>query len=251
MLFLIFFFARLIQIKGHCDLLIDDRSDCGYPGISKIECLDRNCCWVPFSAGDLRNPPWCTTIANDTCGYSVLTPNLLQDQCNRSRTAKLSIEYPYKDVLRVKITRSLDEFQIPDQLYPTHPLGSNNSALSYKSFTDKNDNYNFKIGRISSNETIWNTDLQDNQSASSIKMKYLYTQIGSLLPLNHTIFGLGYHAGKIRVLPGQRLALFARDSPTVENQNLYSAHPFYLQVQDGKAHGVVKYFLFYSLQYII
>lgn len=233
-------FAILISVlqvtKDHCDLLIDDRSECGYPGISKIECEDRNCCWIPFSTNDLRNPPWCSKHASNYCGYTMLSSNLLQDKCNHSRTANIAVENIYEDVLRVKIVRSSGDFQVPGTLYENE----NASKLKFESFTDKYDNFNFKIIRTHTDQVIWNTDLSnDPLSASSIVMKLMYTQVGSRLPSNHSIFGLGYHAGKLKVESGNRLTLFARDSPTIENQNLYGAHPFYLQIQDGKAHGVV------------
>lgn len=251
---LILILRKFFQINANCDVLVDDRNECGYPGISKTECLDRNCCWVPFSASDLRNPPWCSSRTSNSCGYSLFTNHTLKDRCNESNITSLFVDYPYKDVLRVKIIRSENEFQIPDQLYPKLSIVSNHSELEYKSFKDENGNFNFKIDRISSNETIWNTDLQDDQFASSIKMKYLYTQIGSKLPLNHAIYGLGYHTGKLKINPGQILALYARDSPTVENQNLYGAHPFYIQVQNGKAHGVVlriKFIVEYNCLFLV
>ena len=230
-------------VKEHCDLLIDDRSECGFPGIGRIECEDRNCCWIPFSLDDIRNPPWCSKPSNDSCGYSSIPDNnkLLQDRCNTSRTANITVQWIDENILRVKIIRTNGEFQVPESIYPTGNESNLNDKklLGYEFFNDKNSNFNFKIYRADTNETIWDTDLQNQFSSSSIRMKSHYTQIGSKLPLNHSIFGLGYHAGKLKVEPGSRLALFARDSPTVEGQNLYGSHPFYLQIQNNKAHGVV------------
>ena len=230
-------------IEGHCDLLIDDRNECGYPGIERVECEDRNCCWIPFSQDDLRNPPWCSKPASDSCGYSLIpgNENLLQDRCNSSRTANITIEMIDANILSVKIIRTKGEFQVPSSIYPilNYSTSINEKLLDYKTYEDQNNNFNFKIYRTDTNETIWETDLLNQASSSSIQMKSFYTQIGSKLPLDHSIFGLGYHAGKLKVEPGTRIALFARDLPTIEGQNLYSAHPFYLQLQNGKAHGVV------------
>lgn len=241
-LLLFYSFVTCYFVSGHCDLLIDDRFECGYPGIMKVECEDRNCCWIPFSQDDLRNPPWCTIPAQDTCGYTMKSSNILQDRCNLSRTAYFSVENIDGDILRVKIRRSKGEFQVPDWIYPEirKERFKNESSLKLEMFSDKNENFNFKITRNNSNETIWDTDFKEQTSASSFKLKFMYTQIGSRLPTNHSIFGLGYHAGSLNIEPGTRLALFARDSPTIENQNLYGAHPFYIEIRNGKAHGVVN-----------
>lgn len=251
------FLAVIIRtaVMGHCDLLIDDRSECGYPGIGSVECEDRNCCWIPFSPDDIRNPPWCSKPTSDSCGYSLVTDNnnkdLLQDRCNSSRTADISVKWIDENILRVKIVRSQGEFQVPESIYPAASIDTkvidNKKLLGFEAFEDQNFNFNFKIYRTDTNETIWNTDLQDQASSSSIRMKHLYTQVGSKLPLKYSIFGLGYHAGKLKVEPGSRLALFARDSSTIEGQNLYGSHPFYLQIQDEKAHGVVIIYNVYTI----
>ena len=236
----ILIFKRVI---GHCDLLIDDRSECGYPGIERVECEDRNCCWIPFSPDDLRNPPWCSKPANNSCGYALVpdNPDLLQDRCNSSRNADINIQAIDENILRVKIIRSKGEFEVPDSIYPllSYSKITHQKSLEYEAFEDEYKNFNFRIYRADTNETIWNTYLSNPTSSSSIRLKYLYTQIGSQLPLNHSIFGMGYHSGKLKVEPGSRITLFARDSSTIAGQNLYSAHPFYLQIQNNRAHGVV------------
>lgn len=231
-------------VKGHCDLLIDDRRECGYMGISKVECEDRNCCWIPFSQKDLRNPPWCVLPISNPCGYTFTSPNTLQDQCNSSRLVNLTVQNIDQDILRVKIERSKGEFHVPEWIYPEIDQSrlQNTSELNFKAFFDQNNNFNFEINRNNSEKNvIWNTELkEDSLSSSSFQMKFMYTQVGSQLPVNHSIYGLGYHAGILKVEPGTRLALFARDSPTVENQNLYGAHPFFIEIRNGTAHGVVN-----------
>ena len=237
--------------NGHCDLLIDDRAECGFTGITKVECEDRNCCWIPFSQEDLRNPPWCSFPASNACGYTMISSGILQDQCNISRTANISVQSIDGDILRVKITRSSREFVMPEWIYPeikpTRLMKMNDSSeseLNLKNFSDQNNNFNFKIMRKDTKEPLWDTYLNDPMSSSSFRMKSMYTQIGSELPFNHSIYGLGYHAGSLKVKTETRLALFSRDSPTLENQNLYSSHPFYIEMRKGKAHGVVKNELF-------
>lgn len=239
LVFILFLLIRFIN--GHCDLLIDDRVDCGYAGISKIECEDRNCCWMPFSAEDLRNPPWCIFPQPDYCGFARISPNKLQDRCNSSRLVDILVENISEDILRVKLTRSHNEFQVPYWIYPEIKINySNDYKLKFQEFSDKNGNFNFKITRNNSNFVLWNTDLADSFSSSSFRMKSMYTQVGSIIPLNHSIYGLGYHAGSLKINPVTRLTLFARDSPTLENQNLYGVHPFYMEIRNGSAHGVVK-----------
>ncbi|CAJ0911530.1 7759_t:CDS:2 [Entrophospora sp. SA101] len=38
---------------------------------------------------------------------------------------------------------------------------------------------------------------------------------------------------------GTLQTIWTRDAPTPIDQNVYGAHPFYLEMRDGKAHGVV------------
>jgi hypothetical protein len=105
-LVLLFLFLKLKTVlEQHCDLLIDDRSECGFPGIEKIQCEERNCCWIPFALNDIRNPPWCSEPANKSCGYKQITPTTLQDRCNSTRFANISIQYIGTSILRVSITQ--------------------------------------------------------------------------------------------------------------------------------------------------
>jgi alpha-glucosidase (family GH31 glycosyl hydrolase) len=245
-LVLLFLFLKLKTVlEQHCDLLIDDRSECGFPGIEKIQCEERNCCWIPFALNDIRNPPWCSEPANKSCGYKQITPTTLQDRCNSTRFANISVQYIGTSILRVSITRSFNEFTVPSSLFPNEANESSfTSELRFESFNDDFGNFNFKIIRLKDSSIIWDTNLPGNNSMSSIQMKNQYTQIGSRIPKNHNIYGLGYHAGPLKIPEGARLALYSRDAPSLPSQNLYSAHPFYLQLQNGTAHGVVSLFYF-------
>ena len=232
-------------IKSHCDLLVDNKIECGYTGMRKNECDILSCCWIPFSAEDFRNPPWCAKQLDQACGFRKINEKILQDCCNKTSQANIEILSEDSDTLRVKIIRSKNEFEVPESIYPAindRSQSHETSKLIFKDFNDHNGNYNFKIERTNSSEIIWDTDLKDDLSASSFQIKHMYTQIGSRLPLNHSIYGLGYHAGSLKISAGTRIALFARDSATFENQNLYGAHSVYLQIQNGKAHGIVILF---------
>lgn len=211
------------------------------------ECISKGCCWVQFSADDPRNPPWCCNPSLNRCGLRRISANHLQNTCNNTMQPIITqVSHPYPDTLRVKIMRSEDEFVIPNWITPDPSRSNinnsniNSNMVKYTEFNDSRGKFNFKIERCTnSSKVIWNTSFNYSSSSySSIRMDHMYTQIGTRLPSNHSIYGLGYHAGHLKLDVGTRLALFARDSATLEGQNLYGAHPFYMQVIGGLAHGV-------------
>lgn len=232
------------MVVGHCDLLIDERQECGFVGIGAMECRERGCCWIPHSEADPRNPPWCTIPGNRSCGYTgdtTLLTQVLHDVCNVTNRARFQASFPYDDIAHLSVSRETD-FQMPSWLYSPLPSGLNVSkSLDITLSLDPNQLLHFKVTRkTNGSNALWDTDTKNASHLSSFRLVDKYTQIGSVLPRGHHLFGLGYRAGGLRVRPGSRVALFARDSPTVTGQNLYGAHPFYLQMQDGQAHGVVR-----------
>jgi len=61
------------------------------------------------------------------------------------------------------------------------------------------------------------------------------------VPENANIYGFGEYSGPLRRNPDNtRQALYNRDIDTPEQQNLYGSHPFYMEVRNGTAHGVVR-----------
>ena len=85
-----------------CDLLVDERIECGFMGIKMSECISRGCCWVPFSADDPRNPPWCCNPSLNECGIRNILESSLINTCNNTmKSLNKTVSYPFADTLRV------------------------------------------------------------------------------------------------------------------------------------------------------
>ena len=63
-----------------------------------------------------------------------------------------------------------------------------------------------------------------------------YLEIGTTLPSNPNIYGLGERIHAFRLNPvGRTYTIFNKDQGTPVNLNLYGSHPFYLDVRTGSA----------------
>lgn len=73
----------------------------------------------------------------------------------------------------------------------------------------------------------------------SVTFEDQYLQIGTQLPSNPNIYGLGEHVCPLRLTSGQTYTMWNFDTATPVNLNLYGSHPFYLDLRSsGLAHGV-------------
>jgi hypothetical protein len=231
-------------VKTHCDVLIDELVDCGYYGISQLECLSLNCCWGASSSYEIRNPPWCFKPADPTCGYR-RAPNTdqLAPSCGQfGDPVQLQMGYPYQDIARITISRPSD-FPKLDDLYPAVTKSSSTEKepiIDIQEYTDSAGLVQFKVlRRDAANYTLFDTLTTNKTQSSAFRLTDQYSSISTQLQAGHFLYGLGYRAGKLRLLPGSVIAAWAFDQPTAEGQNLYGAHPFYIQIIDGKAHGIV------------
>ncbi|KND02724.1 uncharacterized protein SPPG_01807 [Spizellomyces punctatus DAOM BR117] len=71
------------------------------------------------------------------------------------------------------------------------------------------------------------------------KDQYIELVNTGIAPKNANIYGLGENVSALRKDPdGSIWTIFARDAPSPPNENLYGCHPVYMELRDGKAHGV-------------
>ncbi|CAJ0876250.1 14828_t:CDS:2 [Entrophospora sp. SA101] len=160
-----------------------------------------------------------------------------------SKYLKVIVEHQTKDRLRVKIFDPYDaRFEIPDNIVPIPDIELNseqNQDINYN-FTFTKDPFTFSIYRINNNgdaEKIIDTNVKNT---NTLVFEDQFMEMSFELPDDPFIYGLGEIVYALRRNPNGTLqTIWTRDAPTPIDQNVYGAHPFYLEMRDGKAHGVV------------
>jgi alpha-glucosidase len=231
------------------------RTDCGYVGINQQQCEAKGCCWSPASGGR-GDIPWCFYASNPASGYSVKSSAIRTDgmdltlalnspsgvfggSTNDISPLAVSVTYETQDRIRVKIyDSSRTRWEVPESFLPTSesraPAGSLSAGdLNYK-FTYTQSPFGFQVMRVSDGEVIFNTS-----TTRSLIFQDQYLEISSTLPDNANIYGFGERVDGYRLQNEQKTyTMWSLDSGTPPNQNLYGVHPYYMELRNGKAHGV-------------
>ncbi|CAG8451062.1 6860_t:CDS:2 [Ambispora leptoticha] len=92
--------------------------------------------------------------------------------------------------------------------------------------------FGFSVSRKNESGSIFDT------IGKNLIFKDQYIELSTSLPLDANIYGLGEVVSSFKRGTG-RFTIFTRDAACPENENLYGAHPFYIELRDGKAHGVL------------
>ena len=99
--------------------------------------------------------------------------------------------------------------------------------------------FNFAIIRKIDGQTIFNTS---SGSSDVLVFEEQFLEISTGLPDDANIYGLGESIRPYKLNPEEtRATLFARDAASPVDQNLYGAHPFYMEMRNGRSHGVVSF----------
>lgn len=247
-----------------CSDLFHERRDCGYRGISQEACEKAHCCWRP--APDDRGIPWCFHPKEGQlmeAHYEVDSIQLM----GKGRKIVLKHRFPHleptaehtlvleerhqKGIVNIKIKsaasaeegynplesifESFSGYPMPDQ----EPCRMDQSGLRVDI---SHGPFQLAVRRAEDHgsNALFSTAARTNEdSFNSIIFKDLFIQLGTHLPRGHNIYGLGECASRFRRSP-RRMAFNNRDTPASINQNLYGAHPFYLEMRpNGRAHGVL------------
>lgn len=107
-----------------------------------------------------------------------------------------------------------------------------------------NSNFNVSVDTINRNFYITRKNDDSNPifgfSLASMVYKEKYIEVNVEVPNNANIYGFGEVVDTFRRNPNNSTTtLFSRDCPCVPKENLYGSHPYYMEVRDGKAHGVL------------
>lgn len=241
-----------------CSVLLDERIECGELGITPEECRwQRGCCWMPTSR---LGVPWCHQPRPTRSRYHVVGA---EEEARRSQfelfypgaehdrraAARLGVSISYQpDTVHLRI-QGKRPVEVPRELYKDYP-GYPMPAIHWETepmdeggleVRVKHDPFQFSILRRADQTVLFDTEARDDSDLfDSIIVKAQYVEIGTRLPRDHHIFGLGERAGPFRKAPG-RMAFHGHDTPAVEGRGLYGAHLFHLDLRPGGiAHGVVS-----------
>eukprot|EP00128_Syssomonas_multiformis_P009239 Colp12_sorted_trinity150504_noHs@21457 len=225
-----------------------NRRDCGYFGIQQNECESKGCCWRPSNDGS----PWCFygQQAPASSGYTVAAVNttsngftaLLNANSNAPRLygddvkqVLLSVFYEENDRLHFKFTDpARQRWEVPTKYSarPDLPAAKAKSPMYDFVIPAVGQAFSFKVVRTADKEVIFD--------AAGVIFEDQFLSVTTSLPQNPNIYGLGEHKHPLRLNSDDHFfTMWAFDTPTPVDLNLYGSHPFYIdQRVSGKAHGV-------------
>ncbi|PRP74424.1 putative alpha-glucosidase [Planoprotostelium fungivorum] len=147
---------------------------------------------------------------------------------------RLTITFQTEDRLRFTISDpNVTRWRVPSFTIADHslPTGSTNHSKFEVEWT--NEPFSLRITRKSDLRVLFDT----NVLGGSLTFQDQFLQISTQLGQESAIYGLGEQISNMR-LDYRNYTLWTLDEGTVEKKNLYGSHPFYMQVTDGKAHGI-------------
>lgn len=237
-----------------CQLPGERRQECGYLGITQGECEAKSCCWSPISGP--VNYPWCFYPNDVDCGEYVAqdiqqTPTgisailkLKGSGCNYYgadiETLKMTADFETDTRLHVKIfDPNVKRWEVPETLIPRPKVsGSYEKSAQYRFGFDSSP-FGFYVSRVDNGQVIFNSSASlNNPQFKNLVFENQYLEVSTQLPSGANIYGIGEHVHPLRWQEGVTKTLWSADEPNPVNQNLYGGHPFYMELRNGKAHGV-------------
>ncbi|XP_062388120.1 lysosomal alpha-glucosidase [Sardina pilchardus] len=232
---------------SHCEYNVptERRFDCARGrALSRAECEDRGCCYVPLRADLSGGPPWCfypPSYPGYKMGSFVPTSKGRAAHLTRSKPSylprdipTLQLEVAGETAGRLHLTLrdpSSPRYEVPLSPPPPEPPSGIQNPLYAIEF--HSEPFGFVVYRKSNGRVLLNTTVAPLLFADQ------YLQMSTSLP-SHLISGLGEHYSPLTLdLNWTSVTLWNRDMAPHSDANLYGSHPFYLvQECDGLAHGV-------------
>ena len=213
--------------------------------VSDNECSMMGCCW---DYNDIT--PHCffpipsyvvKSVSTTTHGLQVVLENQL---VNASSARYLATPLSRLKLDLVRETSSRLHIKISDPGNPRYEIPE--SVLPLPSSPDKplsNYYYDYEIPSIGEKFHMaildrYSRKVLFNTSSTLFTFSDVFLNIGTDLPRNYSIYGLGERKSSLKLKPGRGYTLWNFNTHGQENVNSYGSHPFYMEVRDGKAHGV-------------
>ncbi|KAI4386466.1 hypothetical protein MLD38_004397 [Melastoma candidum] len=150
-------------------------------------------------------------------------------------------EVPY-DLLPREGPPPLSKPAIPVGRTPRDPITTSDYSGSAFTVSYTANPFSFKVKRSSTGETLFDTGSGLSDPYSSLVFKDQYLELSTRLPLDASLYGLGENTQPhgIKLYPNDPYTLYTTDVSAINlNMDLYGAHPVYMDLRAGKAHGVL------------
>jgi hypothetical protein len=258
----------------NCLLNDDEKKDCGFAGIDSTACVAKGCCWSP--AGQNSATPWCFYGSSDTSTYELesigetaygFSGVLVHTNTKGNKFHKYGVN---EDITRLKMdvfmqsdstirvriddaSTSANRWQVPTSVIPradsTLASETQDYAISFSTMP-----FAFEITRKSDGASLF-------KSSENLVFMDQYIVLSTTIDQSAKTFGLGVSYLRqqyLRIIvkichysqesartshalkSGQTYTLWAADVASYgKDINLYSSHPFYLQMVNNAAHGVL------------
>ncbi|KAI9322826.1 alpha glucosidase [Dichotomocladium elegans] len=146
------------------------------------------------------------------------------------------VDYETSERLHVKI-RDKDNKQVPvpnSRLGLVRPIldapaSDPNYELKYSASP-----FGFQVTRTLDGAILFDT------TAFPIVFEDQYLELSTAIPKESNIYGFGESPSlSLTKQANSTTSIYARDAACPFSENVYGAHPFYMEIRDGKAHGVL------------
>ncbi|KAK9710209.1 hypothetical protein K7432_008600 [Basidiobolus ranarum] len=151
---------------------------------------------------------------------------------------KFQVTYETPTRIHIKITDIPEKrWQIPNHIVPLNNTPSPDvkglESCEYN-FHYTESPFGFVVERKTGEKLFDTRDL-------GLVFKDQYLELSTHLPKNANIYGLGETNARFRREEGSLTTIWNRDAACPEDENVYGSHPFYMEIRDGKAHGVLLF----------
>ncbi len=228
------------------------RTDCGYVGINEQQCESKGCCWQPTSQGASEQPgdtPWCFYKVGPLPTYSITSATqngqsgwsfiLTVDDTSSGSISPLQcdVSYDTADRIHLKVYDPNNvRWEIPQDVLPypsTDASDSASASLNY-AFSYTSSPATFAITRLMDGEVLFNL--------TNLQFQDQFLSVTTPLGVAPRLYGVGEHVDPLllNTFNSHSYTLWNADVPTPVDQNIYGAHPFWLEIRGdaGATHGV-------------
>jgi len=157
-------------------------------------------------------------------------------------TLRLQVDFETDDRLHVKLTDAASQrWEIPQTVFPRPAVGTSHERTANYRFGFVTKPFGFHVTRADTGEVLFNSSASLlNPQFKNLVFEDQYLEISTQLPNGANIYGLGERVRPLRLDEDMKYTLWTADEPTPVDQNLYGFHPYYVEMRNNKAHGVVR-----------